>query len=78
MSRDHVLDSLDQWVRVGDRVAAAVNSWNGPNLVVGRVERITEKRTVLRVETHTSRLHEATSTIDDSLKRFIRLPEVAA
>jgi hypothetical protein len=74
-ARDHVIDARGVRVEVGDRIAAAVNSWNGPNLVVGVVERFTEKRTTVRVETHTSRWHEKTSVIDDSLKRFVKLPE---
>ncbi|WDS51666.1 hypothetical protein SEA_BARNSTORMER_29 [Microbacterium phage Barnstormer] len=72
-ARERVTDARGDAVRVGDRIAAAVNSWNGPNLVIGVVERLTEKRTVIAVETHTSHFHERTSAIDDSLRRFVKL-----
>lgn len=73
MTREHVTDAEGLEVRVGDRIAAAVKSWNGPNLVIGTVERITEKRAVIAVETHTSPWYERTSAIDDSRKRFVKL-----
>ena len=74
MTRASVMDAQGATVIVGDRIAASVNSWDGPNLVIGTVEKITDKRTVVAVETHTNRFHERTSTIDDSRKRFVKLP----
>lgn len=76
MTRDSVVDANGATVRVGDRIAAAVSSWDGPNLAVGVVERITEKRTVIAVETHSAHWHDRTSAIDDSRKRFVKLPNV--
>ncbi|UVK59045.1 hypothetical protein SEA_CEN1621_27 [Microbacterium phage Cen1621] len=74
-ARDHVIDARGTRVKVGDRIAVAVNSWNGPNLVIGTIEKITAKRTSVEVELHTSSWHDRFSIIDDSLQRFVKLGE---
>ena len=78
MTREHITDAHGHVVRVGDRIAAAVSSWNGPNLMTGTVERITASRTVVAVESHTAPFfNERTSAIDDSRKRFVKLEAAA-
>jgi hypothetical protein len=79
MTRDHITDILGQRVEVGDRVAAACTTYKSARLVVGRVERITAARTVIRPEARAPRAWSegSPSVVDDSLGRVVKLPEEA-
>lgn len=77
-TRAHIIDVLGQRVEVGDYVAVATTSYDRAHLVVGRVERITATRTVVRKRARSRGYSWGdTSTVDDRLGRVVKLPDVA-
>lgn len=77
MTRDHIVDILGQEVRVGDRVAAALTGGysKAAKLAVGRVDKITAARTVIRIEKRSAPSYSDVSVVDDSLGRIVKMGE---